>query len=120
VSTGMRDLKKEKRWLEIVEKYKVSGKRCSQFCKDEGVNKDQFYYWRSTLAKRQKEKSQTKPLENKNDIPFVPLNLPNNLDFSSWPSNTPEQIEISKVVFRISANTDKSTLACILQSLEKA
>ncbi len=120
MTNGMRDLKKEKRWLEIVEKYKMSGKRCSQFCKDEGVNKDQFYYWRSTLAKRQKEKSQTKPLENKNDIPFVPLNLPNNLDFNSWPSNTAEQIEISKVVFRISANTDKSTLACILQSLEKA
>ena len=118
MSTGNRDLKKEKRWLDIVEKYKVSGKSCSQFCKDEGVKKDHFYYWRNTLAKRQKEKPQTKPLENKNDIPFVPLNLSN--DFSSWPSNITEQIEISKVVFRISANTDKSTLACILQSLEKA
>ena len=118
MSTGNRDLKKEKRWLDIVEKYKVSGKSCSQFCKDEGLNVNQFYSWRSILAKRQKVKSQPKPLENNMPLPFVALKVPD-IDFSSKHDSV-EQIEISKIVLRISANTDKSTLACILQSLEKA
>jgi transposase-like protein len=118
MSTGNRDLKKEKRWLEIVEKYKVSGKSCSQFCKDEGVPKDQFYYWRGTLAKRQKEKNKIEWTKNTVDIPFVPLNLPDNVDLSSR-QNPAEQIEISKIILRVSANTDKATLACILQSLDK-
>lgn len=119
MSIANRDLEKAKYWLEIVDKYQGSGKSCSQFCKDEGIKADHFYYWRKILAKRQKEKNKIQPPENKVDIPFVPLNLPNDVDFNSWQSPT-EQIEISKIVLRISANTDKSTLSCILQSLEKA
>ena len=51
-------------------------------------------------------------------LPFVALKVPD-IDFSNS-HDSAEQIEISKIVFRISAGTDKSTLACILQSLEKA
>ena len=51
-------------------------------------------------------------------LPFVALKVPD-IDFSTKPVAA-EHIEISKIVLRISANTDKSTLACILQSLEKA
>jgi len=119
MSVANRDLEKEKYWLGIIDKYKGSGKSCSQFCKDEGVKADNFYYWRKILSKRQKEKNKIQPPENKVNIPFVPLSLPKDHDFSSWQNST-EQIEISKIVLRISANTDKSTLACILQSLEKS
>jgi hypothetical protein len=119
VSTGNRDLEKEKSWLEIIDRQKRSGKSISQFCKDEGIVDSRFYYWQSALAKRKKGKRQTKLPENKVDIPFVPLVMPDSVDFNSR-QNSAGEIEISKIVLRISAGTDKSTLACILQSLEKA
>jgi hypothetical protein len=67
------------------------------------------------LNKRYKEKKPTPPPENKINIPFVPLTLQDNFDFKS--DQNSDQIEICKIVLRISAHTDKSTLACILQSL---
>lgn len=119
MTIGNRDLKKEKHWQGIVEKQKQSGKSPSQFCKDEGLIDNQFYYWRSVLAKRQKEKKPIQPPEDKPVIPFVPLSIADNFDFAAQ-QNSAEQIEISKIILRIPANTDKSTLASILQSLEKA
>jgi len=119
VSTSNRDLDKEKHWQGIIERHRQSGKSISQFCKDEGLVNSRFYYWQSTLTKRQKNKSRPKPPEDKVDIPFVPLSLPSNIDFSNR-QNSAEQIEISKIILRISANTDNATLVCILQSLEKA
>jgi hypothetical protein len=116
VTTSNRDLEKQKRWQGIVDKQKQSGKSPSQFCKDEGLIDNQFYYWRSIIAKRQKEKKPIQPPEGKPVIPFVPLSIAGNFDFATQ-QNSAEQIEISKIIVRISANTDKSTLACILQSL---
>ncbi len=115
-----RDLKKEKHWQAIIDQQIESGKSQAQFCKDEGLNVKQFYSWRGNLAKRQKIKNQAKPLlDGKATLPFVTLKVPDGVDFNSKPDSV-EQIEISKIVLRISANADKSTLACILQSLEKA
>ena len=113
-----RDLKKEKHWQEIIDRQIQSEKSQAQFCKDEGLNVKQFYSWKGVLTKRQKIKRQPNPLEDKMPLPFVALKVPD-IDFSHKP-NSVEQIEISKIVLRISAGTDKSTLACILQSLEKA
>jgi len=115
-----RDLKKEKHWQAIIDRQIESGKSQAQFCKDEGLNVNQFYSWRSTLTKRQKIKNQAKPLsEGKAALPFVTLKVPDGVDFNSKPDSV-EQIEISKIILRVSANTDKSTLACILQSLDKS
>ncbi len=118
MTSGTRDLKKEKYWQEIVNRQIESGKSQARFCKDEGLNVKQFYSWKGVLAKRQKIKRQPKPLEDKMPLPFVALKVPD-IDFSSKRDSV-EQIEISKIVLRMSANTDKSTLTCILQSLEKA
>jgi hypothetical protein len=119
MAIGKRDSDKEKYWSEIIKRHRESGKSQAQFCKDESLNAHKFYYWNSILAKRRQEKHQITPIDNKVTIPFVPLKIPGDLDFHRR-QNAAEQIEISKIVFRISANTDKSTLACILQSLEKA
>jgi len=115
MTTGSRDLTKEKYWLEIIEKQKQSGKNQSQFCKDEGLADDKFSYWKRVLNKRYKEKKPIPELKNKIAVPFVPLNIQDNFVFSNKQNS--EQIEICKIVLRISANADKSTLACILQSL---
>jgi len=114
---GMRDLKKEKHWQEIIDRQIASGKSQAQFCKDEELNVKQFYSWKGILTKRQKIKRQPNPLENKMPLPFVALKVPD-IDFISK-RNSVEQIEISKIVFRISADADRSALTCILQSLEK-
>ena len=120
MANGMKDLKKEKYWQEIIERQKESGKSQTQFCKDEGLADSTFCYWKGVLAKRQKVKNQAKPsLENKVALPFVTLKVPDSVDFNSK-RDPAEQIEISKIVLRISASTDNSTLACILQSLEQA
>ena len=115
MATSNRDLTKEKYWQEIIERQKHSGKNQSQFCRDEGLADDKFSYWKRALLKRHKEKKPARPSENKTTIPFVPLNIQDNFDFTS--KQAAEQIEICKIVLRISANADKSTLACILQSL---
>jgi len=115
MTTGSRDLKKEKYWQEIIERQRQSGKNQSQFCKDEGLASDKFSYWKKVLNKRYKAKNLTPPLENKINIPFVPLNIQDNFELTNKQNS--EQIEICKIVLRISSNPDKSTLACILQSL---
>lgn len=119
VTNGKRDLEKEKYWLGIVERQRQSGKSQAQFCKDEGLNDRQFYYWNSVLAKRQKGKNRARPVNNQITMPFVSLQVPGQIDFGNR-VEAAERIEISKIVVRISSSTDKSTLACILQSLEKA
>ena len=116
MASNKRDLKREAYWREIIDRQKQSGKNQSQFCRDESITDHKFCYWKGVLTKRQKEKKPTPPPENKITIPFVPLNIQDNFDFAAE-QNSAEQIEISKIVLRISANTDKSTLACILQSL---
>jgi hypothetical protein len=118
MATGIRDLKKEKYWLELVEKHKESGKSQAQFCREQSLNAHQFHYWKTVLAKRRKTKDQAKPLESKVALPFVHLKVPDSIDLSSK-HDSAEQIEISKIVLRISANTDNSTLACILESMVK-
>ena len=115
MATSSRDLTKEKYWQEIIEQQKQSGKNQTQFCKDKGLADDKFSYWKKVLNKRNKEKKPIPTSDNKITIPFVPLNISDNLNFTNHQGA--EQIEISKIVLRISANTDKSTLASVLQSL---
>lgn len=115
MGAGKRDLRKEQYWQEIIERQRQSGKNQTQFCKDEGLAGDKFSYWKKVLSKRYKEKKPAPAIENKINIPFVPLNISGNLDFNDQQKRG--QIEISKIVLRISANTDKTIIASILQSL---
>ncbi len=114
MATSNRDLTKEKYWQEIIERQKQSGKNQTQFCRDEGLADDKFSYWKKVLSKRYKEKKPI-PASDKITIPFVPLNIQDNFDFTN--KQNAEQIEICKIILRISANTDKTTIASILQSL---
>jgi transposase-like protein len=116
-----RDLKKEKYWQEIVEQFKQSKMSGAQFCRQHELSEHKLHYWKNIIANRLKKKNQQQKLtENKIEIPFVPLSLPNNIELASQQNPSSDQIEISKIVLRISAGADKSTLTCILQSLEKA
>ena len=115
MASNKRDLKREAYWQEVIDRQKQSGKSQSQFCRDEEITDHKFSYWKNALAKRQKAKKLTQLPDNKINIPFVPLTVQDNFDFTN--SQNSEQIEISKIVLRISANTDQATIACILQSL---
>jgi len=110
-----RNLAKEAYWQEIIARKKESGKSESEFCRDEGLNRYQFIYWKTTLAKR---KSENIP-DNIPTTSFVPLNVTDKIEVGKK-RNSAEQIEISKIVLRVSVNTDKSTLAGIIQSLDQS
>lgn len=115
MAAGKRDVRKEQYWQETIERQRQSGKNQTQFCRDEGIAGDKFSYWKKALDRRYKAKKPMPTLEKEVTIPFVPLNISGNLDFAN--RENADQIEISKIILRISANTDKSTIACILQSL---
>jgi|SRR5271163_3363978 len=114
-----RDLEKEKYWQELIAQQKQSGLSGSLFCKQQGVSEHKFFYWKSSLAKRQKIKNQQKASNNKIDMPFVPLKLPSNISPKVQELSI-DQIEISKITIKVSANIDKTTLSSILQSMEKS
>ncbi len=118
MKTSSRDPVKESYWREIIQRQRQSGKNQTQFCREEGLADDKFSYWKRALLKRQKEKKLPSIEGNKVGVPFVPVNIQSNLSFTN--KGNVEQIEISKIAVRIAANIDKTTLACILQSLDKS
>ena len=115
---GKRDIEKEKYWQELITQQRQSGLSGHQFCKQQGVSEHRFFYWKSSLTKRQKIKNQQKSSDNKIDMPFVPLKLPSN-PTTQVPNHSLNQIEISKITIKISASIDKTALTSILQSMEK-
>jgi transposase len=50
-----RDLKKESRWREIVDRQRVSGMSIRGWCRDQGVQEATFHWWRRELARRDAE-----------------------------------------------------------------
>lgn len=115
---GVIDLDKENRWREILQQQKLSGKSQAKFCKEHQLIPHQFSYWKKVLKRR--GKNQANPSKKKQDPGFVSLKLTQPVELSSGNNVfSSEQIEISKIVVRMSA-ADKSTLACVLRSLDTA
>lgn len=74
--TGKRDLAKEQFWRKTLERFAASGKRQSEFCKDEGLKVDALLYWRNTIRQRDAEAKSAKAAANsKAAKAFVPLNV---------------------------------------------
>ncbi len=116
---GIIDVNKENRWREILQQQRLSGKSQAEFCKEHQLIPHQFSYWKKALFKR--DSSQHKSVKKKQNNPgFVSLKLSQPVESTSRNNiSSFEQIEISKIVVRMSV-TDKAALACVLRSLDMA
>jgi transposase-like protein len=111
---GIVDLNKEKRWQEIIQRQKESGKSQAQFCNEQGLIPHQFSYWKKALERR----AGKHPNKKKQDLGFVPLKLSQSLEPADKNhSDSAERIEISKITVRMSIS-DKAALTCVLRSLD--
>jgi hypothetical protein len=54
-SRGKRDLVKEKFWRHAIDRFTDSGKSRAQFCKDENLKPDLFFYWLKVIKARDAE-----------------------------------------------------------------
>lgn len=52
MANSRRDLAKERRWRELVERQLASGLSARAFCRREGLSEASFYAWRRTLDER--------------------------------------------------------------------
>lgn len=61
---------KNAHWTEIISEWYTNAESPSIFCKNKGVDRTQFYYWRKKLSKKVNSKQQQEP----NFIEFPILN----------------------------------------------
>ncbi len=77
--TPHRDLEKQKYWLNKIEQWRASGSSKMEFCRQQGVSIEQFYYWHRELRKRKLVKDELgNPAErqkNKHLAKFVPVEI---------------------------------------------
>ena len=76
---GKKNIEKELRWRDILNRQPGSGLSVRQFCAEEGVSEPSFYAWRKRLTKRRgPTRSRTsggRVEKPKNDQGFIPLKL---------------------------------------------
>lgn len=53
----MRDLALERQWRKHVERQRRSGESVREYCRAQGLHESAFYFWRRTIAERDREKS---------------------------------------------------------------
>ena len=100
-----RNLKLERRWRDLISRWKRSGVTVSNFCIDQGVSVASFYAWKRELAARdQAVTATTTPIPT-----FVPVRVA--------PSATIEVVLTSGVVVRVPVGADPLTVAQLVAAL---
>jgi hypothetical protein len=106
MSTGKpRNLKLERRWRDLIARWKRTGVTVSDFCADQGVSVASFYAWKRELAAR----DQTVTLTTTPMPTFVPLRVA--------PSDTIEVVLKSGVVVRVPVGVDPLAVAQLVAAL---
>jgi hypothetical protein len=106
MSTGKpRDPKLERRWRDLIARWKRSGVSISDFCANQGVSESSFYSWKRELAGRDQAVTPTTT-----SMPtFVPVRVA--------PSATIEVVLKSGVVVRVPVGADPLTVAQLVAAL---
>jgi hypothetical protein len=53
----LRSTEKERFWREVLRRQGKSGRSVREFCRGEGLKESAFYFWKRTIAERDREKS---------------------------------------------------------------
>ena len=100
-----RDPKLERRWRDLIARWKRSGISVGDFCTDQGVSESSFYSWKRELAARDQAVTPTTTA-----MPtFVPVRVA--------PAATIEVVLRSGVVVRVPVGADPSAVAQLVAAL---
>ena len=100
-----RDPKLERRWRDLIARWRRSGISIGDFCIDQGVSESSFYSWKRELAARDQAVTPTTTA-----MPtFVPVRVA--------PSATIEVVLRSGVVVRVPVGADPSAVAQLVAAL---
>src|SRR4051794_13853202 len=101
-----RDPKLERRWRDLIARWKRSGISIGDFCVNQGVSASSFYSWKRELASRdQTVTPTTTPVPT-----FVPVRVA--------PAAAIEVVLTSGVVVRVPVGADPLTVAQLVAALE--
>jgi transposase-like protein len=101
-----RDPKLERRWRDLIARWKRSGISVSDFCIDQGVSESSFYAWKRELAARdQAVTPTTTPMPT-----FVPVRVASTAAI--------EIVLTSGVVVRVPVGADLLSVAQLVAALE--
>lgn len=104
-------------WRDVIESWKTSGLKASDYCRREGVSIPSFYWWKSELKRRghpecRQRKSPTIPADKPSSL-FLPISIPKTS--SSIFSPSIELIHPSGWCIRVSSDFEESHLQRILR-----
>ena len=106
------DTDQQQFWQMVLETFKSSGLTVRQFCKQEGLSEQTFYFWRKKLAVSNKTTE-----DEQKDISssaFIEV---------AMPKNDPVALELvlsSGNTLKISSGADSKTLTSVFSALSKA
>ena len=101
-----RDLKREQTWRRHIERQRSSGLTVRDYCLDHGLHESAFYFWRRTLADRDREAGPA----------FVPVTVVG----PTRPAVSPIDIHLADGRrVRVRPGCDRELLALVLSALEE-
>ena len=99
-------------WRKAIKKWRNSGLSIRQFCKDQGLSKPSFYYWRKKLTKT--EATEVDRQKDNKPSAFIEVSIPDgNL-------STLELVLTSGNILKISSSVDSRALNNVLSVLREA
>jgi transposase-like protein len=123
-----RDVAKERAWRERIAAWQRSGQSVSGFCRDEGLSKASFYFWRKELQRRRAAKRQTESQRRssaqraaaapQSAAAFVPVRVRGVVDRTPESPSTVEVLLPGGVVLRVPEHCPAARVRELVEALE--
>jgi len=114
MSTGKKDVEKERYWQKVIGEAARSGVSARAFCRQRRLRESQFYWWRHHLEAGRRETSKPKP-GGKEGASFALV------DSEAGTADAGIELVLSAGRrLRISRGVDEATLRAVLAALEPA
>jgi hypothetical protein len=115
--TSKRDKTKELFWRKAIARQSESGLSQQAFCQKDGINPNNFSWWKREISRRDSDKVTEIPASSNREI-FVPVaHVPNTIHVDS--TKAIAEIDLSTGVVRIFAGIDRHALHEMLAVLRE-
>ena len=103
------------KWQPIIEEAESSNQSARSWCKEHGINVDQFYYWRKKLIMSQQEVSTSKNTSGTTGIAEVKLVLRQDQEVTTHALSHPQvMIKVEDFQVYVGTNFDDDVLRRVL------